>query len=299
MTEGFLMVPWRAIQACKTTDQLGAVVDLYKLAERTKGAPVPVARVYLMQRWNKSRRFVTGILDLLRSAGCLEVVNGGGKRCAKTVLLKRSINGPKAVHKRSKTNEVEPGQDSKRGPKAVHKRSKSEPHNTRKEKKREADLDLAEVWDEHLKHHNGNKQIPGYAKKAIGSAFKLGECTTADLVALVRAANLSDHPLFARDIRAEGWSNGIDRSGSLATIFRHDKLAMRIQAAQEWSGSETAAAEFNKIKKALRGHPLDLSETGLKALKKIGGMTTLGRSTDLTDLRTRYLVEYNQQERQT
>ena len=74
---------------------------------------------------------------------------------------------------------------------------------------------------------------------------------------------------------------------------------MRIQAAQEWSGSETAAEEFNKIKKALRGHPLDLSETGLKALKKIGGMTTLGRSTDLTDLRTRYLVEYNQQERQT
>ena len=299
MNEGFLMVPWRAIKAGSNLEQRGAILDLYSLADQNNWQPFQATDSYLSRRWNKSRRFVRSIIQILQDSQLLEILNAAPKGRRRLMIKKRTENGQKTDRKRTAIGQVKPGQDSKRGQKADRKRTKSGTQYTREEKKREADLDLAEVWDEHLKHHKGNKQIPGYAKKAIGAAFKLGECTTADLVALVRAANLSDHPLFARDIRAEGWSNGIDRSGSLATIFRHDKLAMRIQAAQEWSGSETAAEEFNKIKKALRGHPLDLSETGLKALKKIGGMTTLGRSTDLTDLRARYLVEYNQQERQT
>ena len=299
MNEGFLMVPWRAIKSGATLEQRGAILDLMSLADQNNWGPFRASDSYLSRRWNKSRRFVRSIIKTLEESGMLEVINPGQRMSRKIIIKRRTETGQKTDRKRTVKTKVKPGQDSKPGQKPDRKRTESGTQYTREEKKRGEDVGLSEVWAEHLRHHKGNKDIPGYAKKAITSALKAMDFSAGDLVGLVRAANLSDHPLFARDIRAEGWDNGTDRSGSLATIFRHDKLAMRIQAAQEWTGSEVASSEFNKIKKALRGHPLDLTDTGLKALKKIGGMTTLGRSKDLSDLRTRYLVEYTNQERQT
>ena len=44
----------------------------------------------------------------------------------------------------------------------------------------------------------------------------------------------SNDPLAARDIRAEGWDNGTDRSRSVSTLCVQSRWADRLRAAEEW-----------------------------------------------------------------
>lgn len=71
----------------------------------------------------------------------------------------------------------------------------------------------------------------------------------ADFEAVAEAARDCPEPLFARDIRAEGWAGGVDRRGDIATICRHERWSIRVKTARAWvdagrptgSNSHTAA----------------------------------------------------------
>lgn len=47
-------------------------------------------------------------------------------------------------------------------------------------------------------------------------------------------AQLSGDPLAARDIRAEGWADGRDRSREIVTLARQDRWSSRLDAARAW-----------------------------------------------------------------
>jgi hypothetical protein len=58
----------------------------------------------------------------------------------------------------------------------------------------------------------------------------------ADRVVLVaRAAQMSRHKLFARDVRAEGWPDGIDRTNDVATICVQRRWDERLAVAERWA----------------------------------------------------------------
>lgn len=56
----------------------------------------------------------------------------------------------------------------------------------------------------------------------------------ADLELVARAARECNDPLFARDIRGKGWSGGVDRSRSVATLTVQTRWTERVQAARKW-----------------------------------------------------------------
>lgn len=64
----------------------------------------------------------------------------------------------------------------------------------------------------------------------------LGEYA-ADLIAVIRAARPGGcpDPLFARDIRAEGWPTGRDRHRDIVTLCRRERWERRLEMARRWT----------------------------------------------------------------
>jgi hypothetical protein len=56
----------------------------------------------------------------------------------------------------------------------------------------------------------------------------------ADFAAVAEWAQLSSDSAAARDIRAEGWAEGRDRSHDVTTLARQDRWASRLDAARAW-----------------------------------------------------------------
>ena len=56
----------------------------------------------------------------------------------------------------------------------------------------------------------------------------------AELLLVADAAKRCPLPLFARDIRAEGWNGGVDRSTHVSTVTVQSKFGDRLRAAQKW-----------------------------------------------------------------
>ena len=56
-----------------------------------------------------------------------------------------------------------------------------------------------------------------------------------ELELVAEAARECDAPIFARWLRAEGWTDGVDRSRSVDTLTRQDKWADRLAAARAWA----------------------------------------------------------------
>ena len=56
----------------------------------------------------------------------------------------------------------------------------------------------------------------------------------ADVGLVADAAHDCPDPLFARDIRAEGWTGGTDRSSSVATVCVQDRWTARLDRARQW-----------------------------------------------------------------
>jgi hypothetical protein len=55
-----------------------------------------------------------------------------------------------------------------------------------------------------------------------------------DAKKIARAARECGDPLFARDVRAEGWEGGVDRSRSVSTLMVQKKWAERLDIAKAW-----------------------------------------------------------------
>tara|TARA_R110000824_G_scaffold69353_2_gene178814 strand:+ start:187 stop:675 length:489 start_codon:yes stop_codon:yes gene_type:complete len=68
-----------------------------------------------------------------------------------------------------------------------------------------------------------------------------------DLCAVAKAAHESQHQLFARDIRSEGWADGSDRSRSVDTICRRSKFFDRLNAARDWMGGTSVPADAGVV----------------------------------------------------
>ena len=83
------------------------------------------------------------------------------------------------------------------------------------------------------------------AKQLLALWRALGSPSAADFerdfVAVATWARESAHPLAARAIRAEGWSDGFDRSRSVDTLTRHAQWSDRLDAAR--SCAEPPAAK--------------------------------------------------------
>ena len=95
MNEGFLMVPWRAIKAGSNLEQRGAILDLYSLADQNNWQPFQATDSYLSRRWNKSRRFVRSIIQILQDSQLLEILNAAPKGRRRLMIKKRTENGQK------------------------------------------------------------------------------------------------------------------------------------------------------------------------------------------------------------
>jgi hypothetical protein len=68
----------------------------------------------------------------------------------------------------------------------------------------------------------------------------------ADLDLVAQACQQSPDRLFSRDVRADGWQGGVDRSRDVATICRHDRWSARLDAARRWrdGGSASSSASW-------------------------------------------------------
>ncbi len=76
-------------------------------------------------------------------------------------------------------------------------------------------------------------------KQVLALWRSLGRPSTSefadDMELVARAARECPDPLFAHDIRAEGWSEGRDRSHDVSTLCVQRRWGDRLRAAQEWS----------------------------------------------------------------
>jgi hypothetical protein len=59
----------------------------------------------------------------------------------------------------------------------------------------------------------------------------------AELVTVAAWARSAPDKLAARDIRAEGWPDGVDRHRDVATLCRQDRWQARLDAAQSWQAA--------------------------------------------------------------
>lgn len=66
-----------------------------------------------------------------------------------------------------------------------------------------------------------------------------------DLKLVAKAARECPDPLFARDVRAEGWDGGVDRHRSVATLAVHKRWGERLEAAMRWRAQENHQGEAN------------------------------------------------------
>lgn len=81
----------------------------------------------------------------------------------------------------------------------------------------------------------------------------LGRPPLEELVASVRlvarAAHECPDALFARDLRAEGWADGTNRSRSVASVLRLQRWDDRLEAATNWEarGSKAAGRIYERL----------------------------------------------------
>jgi hypothetical protein len=84
------------------------------------------------------------------------------------------------------------------------------------------------------------------AKALVGLWRALGRPPPADfatdIAAVAQWAREAPDKQAARDIRAEGWADGVDRSRSVATLSRRDRWADRLDAARAWRARQDAPA---------------------------------------------------------
>ena len=78
----------------------------------------------------------------------------------------------------------------------------------------------------------------------------------AEAVLVGKAARESKNPLFARDIRAEGWAEGVDRSRSVATLTVQARWQDRVRAARAEFGGGPAGAALPTANPAPTATPL-------------------------------------------
>lgn len=88
----------------------------------------------------------------------------------------------------------------------------------------------------------GNPERAGTASKAVLALWRAIGCPMLpafrdELLLVIEAAKDCPDPLFARDIRAEGWVGGSDRHRDLGTLCRHDRWDVRLDAARRWDAA--------------------------------------------------------------
>lgn len=94
----------------------------------------------------------------------------------------------------------------------------------------------------------GNPERAGTAARDVLGLWRAVGCPLIpafrdELLLVIEAAKDCPDPLFARDIRAEGWPDGTDRHRDLSTLCRRDRWDVRLDAATRWhaAGRPTSA----------------------------------------------------------
>ncbi len=78
----------------------------------------------------------------------------------------------------------------------------------------------------------------------------------AEVVLVAKAFRESPEPIFARDVRAEGWKGGTNRSRSLKTLCVLESWSDRLDTAQRWeAGGAMAARRKGEHRPAVRNVP--------------------------------------------
>lgn len=115
----------------------------------------------------------------------------------------------------------------------------------------------------------------GSAREVLGLWRALGrpppDELLADLQLVARAARECPAPLFARDLRAEGWAEGSDRSRSVPTLCVRRRWDERVSAAKEWA----AAGYPVSTAPPARASPTSRTSRALDALRSVGARAPL------------------------
>ena len=61
---------------------------------------------------------------------------------------------------------------------------------------------------------------------------------------VAEAAHTCPHPLFARDVRAVGWPEGVDRSQSVSTLAASTRWEDRVRVALQWAEAGKPSADW-------------------------------------------------------
>lgn len=100
----------------------------------------------------------------------------------------------------------------------------------------------------------------------------------ADVAMVAHAARECPDRLFARDIRAEGWAEGRDRSRAVPTLLSQERWTERLDAARAWEAAghpragpeRPTAAKPADSRQASRREALDALDMALFNLNNLG-----------------------------
>lgn len=203
------------------------MLDLYGL---TAAGPVPVTLRGLAMRWKTSRGRARAILGTLAAAGLVqtEPTRSGAKRTGLLV----STSMPKSKPKSKPAPKQEPLLPAR-----------SLPGWARTAAGRGVQAgDLCDTVIGILGQITGREPNPSRAATAAGEVLKVWRKLERpplnefheDFTLVARAARKCPDPLFARDIRGEGWAGARDRSQDVSTLCVLKKWDDRLRAAREW-----------------------------------------------------------------
>ena len=110
----------------------------------------------------------------------------------------------------------------------------------------------------------GRDLVPERAKGAASAVLKLWKALgwpapaefVADACLVARAAHRCPHPLFARDIRAEGWDRGTDRRRVPSTILVQSRWDDRLAEALRWRDAGEPAGAPHTAAPTRNGRPM-------------------------------------------
>jgi hypothetical protein len=113
--------------------------------------------------------------------------------------------------------------------------------------RRECAAFIVAVIQEITRRECDPRRCAGSARSVIALWRAVGKPSPAEFRAqaalVARAARESPEPIFAHDIRAEGWPDGTNRSNSVATLLVQLRWDERLAAAERWAAGSAARSE--------------------------------------------------------
>lgn len=207
---------------------------LYQLADMHRWGPFECSDGYLMER-GPSKRDVRKVVKSLISLGLLVVLKPGDRNHSRLIQIANPAP-KKADHEVN--HEVNHGNDGKAAG-FEGNGLEPEPHVGLKYQTTDKTTETPIPPEGLLRVLSALKGKPiesvsKMARKQVKNFRSKTGATVEELVLVAEAFHRCPAPLFAHDVRAEGWPEGSDRRKQLGTLLCQRRWDDRLSAAQEW-----------------------------------------------------------------